>query len=113
MTIVCFVLCMFSLLSTHVLILSLFFLMIPRPPRSTRTDTLFPYTTLFRSVRGLRLWKVAIRFGLGRVDQIGEFDRILDEEHRDVVADQIPIALLSIEFDGETLHIACKVERSL
>src|SRR3546814_19131282 len=27
-----------------------FFLMIRRPPRSTRTDTLFPYTTLFRSV---------------------------------------------------------------
>src|SRR3546814_6524669 len=30
-----------------------FFLMIRRPPRSTRTDTLFPYTTLFRS----RLWR--------------------------------------------------------
>src|SRR3546814_1827945 len=31
-----------------------FFLMIRRPPRSTRTDTLFPYTTLFRSYwRGL------------------------------------------------------------
>src|SRR3546814_10099017 len=27
-----------------------FFLMIRRPPRSTRTDTLFPYTTLFLSV---------------------------------------------------------------
>src|SRR3546814_21027212 len=27
----------------------LFFLKIRRPPRSTRTDTLFPYTTLFRS----------------------------------------------------------------
>src|SRR3546814_11395147 len=27
----------------------LFFLSIRRPPRSTRTDTLFPYTTLFRS----------------------------------------------------------------
>src|SRR3546814_4589391 len=26
--------------------------MIRRPPRSTRTDTLFPYTTLFRSLRG-------------------------------------------------------------
>src|SRR3546814_14627857 len=26
--------------------------MIRRPPRSTRTDTLFPYTTLFRSVGG-------------------------------------------------------------
>src|SRR3546814_10809059 len=29
---------------------SFFFLMIRRPPRSTRTDTLFPYTTLFRSL---------------------------------------------------------------
>src|SRR3546814_1145036 len=28
----------------------LFFLMIRRPPRSTRTDTLFPYTTRFRSI---------------------------------------------------------------
>src|SRR3546814_18323108 len=36
---------------TRVCMLSLvfFFLMIRRPPRSTRTDTLFPYTTLFRS----------------------------------------------------------------
>src|SRR3546814_15497292 len=36
-----------------------FFLMIRRPPRSTRTDTLFPYTTLFRShpLRlGAKLW---------------------------------------------------------
>src|SRR3546814_19334397 len=31
-----------------------FFLMIRRPPRSTRTDTLFPYTTLFRSGRPYR-----------------------------------------------------------
>src|SRR3546814_4538752 len=31
-----------------------FFLMIRRPPRSTRTDTLFPYTTLFRSREGGR-----------------------------------------------------------
>src|SRR3546814_5017454 len=30
-----------------------FFLMIRRPPRSTRTDTLFPYTTLFRSVAAI------------------------------------------------------------
>src|SRR3546814_1046420 len=29
--------------------------MIRRPPRSTRTDTLFPYTTLFRSEAGIRL----------------------------------------------------------
>src|SRR3546814_11012279 len=31
------------------ILLHFFFLMIRRPPRSTRTDTLFPYTTLFRS----------------------------------------------------------------
>src|SRR3546814_14607764 len=33
---------------------TVFFLMIRRPPRSTRTDTLFPYTTLFRSIRTAR-----------------------------------------------------------
>src|SRR3546814_9198517 len=37
-------------------ILFFFFLMIRRPPRSTRTDTLFPYTTLFRSALHLRAW---------------------------------------------------------
>src|SRR3546814_12672274 len=33
-------------------VLRFFFVMIRRPPRSTRTDTLFPYTTLFRSSQG-------------------------------------------------------------
>src|SRR3546814_17335034 len=37
------------LYSSYVMFIVLFFLMIRRPPRSTRTDTLFPYTTLFRS----------------------------------------------------------------
>src|SRR3546814_5529123 len=36
------------------LVFLIFFLMIRRPPRSTRTDTLFPYTTLFRSWRDVR-----------------------------------------------------------
>src|SRR3546814_16130964 len=35
--------------------LRFFFVMIRRPPRSTRPDTLFPYTTLFRSVCSVRL----------------------------------------------------------
>src|SRR3546814_5292951 len=37
--------------------------MIPRPPRSTRTDTLFPYTTLFRAyqaVSGSVFWKYSL-----------------------------------------------------
>src|SRR3546814_8732073 len=48
--------------------------MIRRPPRSTRTDTLFPYTTLFRSVGGShdgvdgRAPRVHHRHALGRLD---------------------------------------------
>src|SRR3546814_18640567 len=38
-----------------ILRLVFFFLMFRRPPRSTRTDTLFPYTTLFRSVAALQM----------------------------------------------------------
>src|SRR3546814_13462107 len=34
----------------------MFFLMTQRPPRSKRTDTLFPYTTLFRSARAEKLF---------------------------------------------------------
>src|SRR3546814_14618453 len=39
----------------YMFIFFFFFLMIRRPPRSTRTDTLFPYTTLFRSHAAARL----------------------------------------------------------
>src|SRR3546814_16494546 len=41
------------------IMLCCFFLIIRRPPRSTRTDTLFPYTTLFRSAASARAgWRV-------------------------------------------------------
>src|SRR3546814_8331560 len=40
----------YVLLNVQSFISVVFFLMIRRPPRSTRTDTLFPYTTLFRSL---------------------------------------------------------------
>src|SRR3546814_12414218 len=50
--------------------------MIRRPPRSTRTDTLFPYTTLFRSLavpltkiaNDIRLLGSGPRAGLGELD---------------------------------------------
>src|SRR3546814_1054684 len=41
-----------------------FFLMILRPPRSTRTDTLFPYTTLFRSPRSAEPTAASAHTGL-------------------------------------------------
>src|SRR3546814_20439560 len=45
--------------------------MIRRPPRSTRTDTLFPYTTLFRSIEG-------------RADDGGIFAQAVDMRDRKV-----------------------------
>src|SRR3546814_223458 len=62
-------LCNVSVLDIYSIIV-LFFLMIRRPPRSTRTDTLFPYTTLFRSIgeaaRGARQRGRAAVIGLDR-----------------------------------------------
>src|SRR3546814_19315480 len=48
-------------------LLHFFFLMIRRPPRSTRTDTLFPYTTLFRSGG---IWRLVDR-GLQQIRRVG------------------------------------------
>src|SRR3546814_12916110 len=55
-----------------------FFLMIRRPPRSTRTDTLFPYTTLFRSIHRQRDRRV----GVGGVVDIEVVDAVEMREHR-------------------------------
>src|SRR3546814_19301465 len=60
---------MFKSLFFIVFFLCFFFLMIRRPPRSTRTDTLFPYTTLFRSeqeavTENLEIFPVAASAGL-------------------------------------------------
>src|SRR3546814_1499122 len=41
--------------------------MIRRPPRSTRTDTLFPYTTLFRSIYAYGMHAGSLTFN-GRID---------------------------------------------
>src|SRR3546814_14445381 len=50
--------------------------MVRGPPRSTRTDTLFPYTTRFRSEGGLRAWDIsrdAPYFGLEIPGHPGKF----------------------------------------
>src|SRR3546814_19215871 len=49
--------------------------MIRRPPRSTRTDTLFPYTTLFRSLPSktiTRWWRGFMNIGIPRESLEGE-----------------------------------------
>jgi len=57
-------------------------------------------------MRALRLGKAAVGLGLHRMDQVGELDRVLDEEDGDIVADQIPIALPGVEFYGKAAHVA-------
>src|SRR3546814_1636561 len=62
-----------------------FFLMIRRPPRSTRTDTLLPYTTLFRSIgQQLRIEagdEIAQRTGIQRMAVRQAFGGIRSEEY--------------------------------
>src|SRR3546814_1244803 len=63
---------LFLAISTTLLFVCFFFLRIRRPPRSTRTDTLFPYTTLFRSATFARLTGTIVR-------QVGDLRRMVDE----------------------------------
>ena len=39
------------------------------------------------------------------MDEVGELDGILDEENRDVVADQVPVAFLGVKLDGKAAHV--------
>src|SRR3546814_5504284 len=63
---------MYCSLCSVALFTRLFFLIIRRPPRSTRTDTLFPYTTLFRSdgVAAVRRTERPDLAGLGEVGDV-------------------------------------------
>src|SRR3546814_20083127 len=85
-----------------------FFVILRRPPRSTRTDTLFPYTTLFRSRRG--------RGVMARILIIEDEARIASfiakglraEGHQSVVAEDGPKGLdlaLGDDFDLVILDI--------
>src|SRR3546814_17152373 len=52
------------------------FLMVRRPPRSTRTDTLFPYTTLFRSPHCYVMVRAAQKAARGLIRDFGEVERL-------------------------------------
>src|SRR3546814_9140634 len=57
------------------LVLCVLLLMIRLPPRSTRTDTLFPYTTLFRSYEKVTYVKVAANYNRRVDDEWKEYTR--------------------------------------
>src|SRR3546814_9244406 len=84
--------------------------MIRRPPRSTRTDTLFPYTTLFRSALPSGLTARVARLLRGGVDvqtAVGGdsvtvvLDRDLDVSRGDLVVQIAANIKLAREFDAE------------
>ena len=53
-----------------------------------------------------------MRLGLGGVDEVGKLHRVLDEEDRDVVADEIPVAFVRVELHGEATDIPRGVGRA-
>src|SRR3546814_19444047 len=78
-----------------IIVTLVFFLMIRRPPRSTRTDTLFPYTTLFRS-KACRC--ASPRRGDSHCEQMSQQDLIFSHlQHRHAAA-----------FQNRLLSLKCK-----
>ena len=63
-------------------------------------------------VRGGGLRESAVRLHLHGMHEVGELHRVLDEEHRDVVADEVEVAFLGIELHGESAHVARRVDRT-
>src|ERR1035437_4459656 len=63
-------------------------------------------------MRGCRLRKAAVGFHFYGMDEVGEFDGILDEENRDVVADQVPVAFLRVKLDGKSAYVTRGIYRT-
>src|SRR3546814_6644763 len=102
--------------------------MIRRPPRSTRTDTLFPYTTLFRSqkARGARVALLSDRSGAccversclpisfpatRRDDTCGKHVRHRSEEHtselQSLMRNSYAVLCLKKKKDNTNVHTQC------
>src|SRR3546814_13569044 len=87
--------------------------MIRRPPRATRTDTLFPYTTLFRSPKRLDRAHRQFEFsaqdaGLGNIDQRLDMGDRIDAD-RMLVA-RIIIECRAVEGHGEVQELALETQ---
>ncbi|MGY3246865.1 hypothetical protein ACVWYT_006314 [Streptomyces sp. TE4109] len=60
----------------------------------------------------VRLLRAGVRVALLGVDEVGELDGVLDEEHRGVVADEVVVALFGVELQRETAGVAHRVGRA-
>src|SRR3546814_21107280 len=83
------------------------FCMIRRPPRATRTDTLFPYTTLFRSGlvrRGVEVWVSDHRSVAGIVDYVRRLGALVGAaEAANAYADELQRGLDDIAAEAARL----------
>src|SRR3546814_12911431 len=87
------------------LICVFFFLMIRRPPRSTRTDTLFPYTTLFRShARRACVARMQQR-GVDPLEVEGERERAADVAHVSTVDPRIAAVVARAMADRKSTRL--------
>ena len=60
-------------------------------------------------VRRLALRHLIVRLRLDSMDKVGKLDTVLDEKHRNVVANDIPVSLRGIELGRKSAHIANRV----
>lgn len=60
-------------------------------------------------MRTLASWYLIVRLRLYSVNDIGELDRLLNEEDWNVVTNNIPVAFVGVEFYSEASHIAYSV----
>src|SRR3546814_14707316 len=92
----------------------MFVLMIRRPPRSTRTDTLFPYTTLFRSLLIVGAGAIGIEFASfyravgAEVTVVEMAPRVLPLEDDEISAQ----VAASLQTDGIQVHTQVALEQA-
>ena len=58
------------------------------------------------------MWNLQVRVGLDRMDDVGKLDAVLNEEHRNVVADQVKGALIGVELHREASRVPHRIGRA-
>src|SRR3546814_20850384 len=91
--------------------------MIRRPPRSTRTDTLFPYTTLFRSngARSVRMVKGRVRLAVARQEvplhiEAGQGRAMANDAEIDLSIDEAGTVTTTLRRGRAELRMGAKAE---
>lgn len=57
----------------------------------------------------LALWDLIVRLWFDGMDNIGELDSVLNEKHRNIISDYVPISFVGIHLNCESTHIANRI----